>query len=178
MARDGGGEVKALSIRQPWAWAIMHAGKRVENREWQPGGGNEAQARRLIGQTILLHAGKGCTQDEYDDARFSIRESGVFKAEVTPLAFLPRGALVARARLVDVVGTTGGAHRLGAPPGSATCLLCGDVGLAERLTCPKADLWAIPGCLGLVLADVEALPSPVTFKGALGFFEVPAEVCR
>jgi hypothetical protein len=26
--------MKALSIRQPWAWAIIHAGKDVENRTW------------------------------------------------------------------------------------------------------------------------------------------------
>lgn len=25
---------KALSIRQPWAWAIIHAGKDIENRDW------------------------------------------------------------------------------------------------------------------------------------------------
>src|SRR5271166_5383927 len=44
----------ALSIRQPWAWAIIHAGKDVENR-------SENMARRaepLIGQIILIHAGK------------------------------------------------------------------------------------------------------------------------
>jgi hypothetical protein len=26
--------VKAISIQQPWAWAIIHAGKDVENRSW------------------------------------------------------------------------------------------------------------------------------------------------
>ena len=26
--------MKALSIKQPWAWAIIHAGKDVENRTW------------------------------------------------------------------------------------------------------------------------------------------------
>ena len=26
--------MKAISIRQPWAWAIIHAGKDVENRTW------------------------------------------------------------------------------------------------------------------------------------------------
>ena len=26
--------MKALSIRQPWAWAIIYAGKNVENRSW------------------------------------------------------------------------------------------------------------------------------------------------
>jgi len=27
--------VKALTIRQPWAWAVVFAGKDVENRSWQ-----------------------------------------------------------------------------------------------------------------------------------------------
>lgn len=27
-----GRTVKALTVRQPWAWAILHAGKRIENR--------------------------------------------------------------------------------------------------------------------------------------------------
>ena len=26
--------MKALSIHQPWAWAILNAGKTVENRTW------------------------------------------------------------------------------------------------------------------------------------------------
>lgn len=25
----------ALSVRQPWAWAIIFAGKDIENRSWQ-----------------------------------------------------------------------------------------------------------------------------------------------
>jgi hypothetical protein len=27
--------VKALSIKQPWAWAILYAGKEIENRSWR-----------------------------------------------------------------------------------------------------------------------------------------------
>lgn len=26
--------MKALSIKQPWAWAIIHGGKTIENRNW------------------------------------------------------------------------------------------------------------------------------------------------
>ena len=44
----------ALSIRQPWAWAIIHAGKDVENRSENMA----RRAERLIGQIILIHAGK------------------------------------------------------------------------------------------------------------------------
>jgi hypothetical protein len=40
--------MKALSIQQPWAWAILHAGKDVENRTW---------THNYRGQ-ILVHAGK------------------------------------------------------------------------------------------------------------------------
>jgi hypothetical protein len=27
--------MKALSIKHPWAWAIVHAGKDIENRTWE-----------------------------------------------------------------------------------------------------------------------------------------------
>ena len=54
----------ALSVRQPWAWAIIHAGKDVENRSWQAV--NHGLRRR---GRIAIHAAKGLTRDEYDDAR-------------------------------------------------------------------------------------------------------------
>lgn len=50
--------MKALSIRQPWAWLILNAGKDIENREWPT---------RFRGR-VLIHTGKGMTSDEYDDA--------------------------------------------------------------------------------------------------------------
>lgn len=38
----------ALSVRQPWPWAILHAGKDIENRSWQAvGGGRHAVYGRL-----------------------------------------------------------------------------------------------------------------------------------
>ena len=30
--------MKALSLRQPWAWAVVHAGKSIENRRWNTRG--------------------------------------------------------------------------------------------------------------------------------------------
>ena len=29
-------KIPCLSIRQPWAWAIFHLGKDIENRSWKP----------------------------------------------------------------------------------------------------------------------------------------------
>jgi hypothetical protein len=128
--------VKALSIRQPWAWAILHVGKRVENRGW-------TWAPTWRGW-FLLHAAKGCTRDEYEDAMDDVID---IRPDIAPprLASLDRGAIVGRARLVA-------AHHASASP------------------------WAIPGALHLILADVEALATPIPFKGALGFFGVPYDV--
>lgn len=48
----------ALSIRQPWAWLILNAGKDVENRSWST----------PVRGRILLHASKTITRDDYKDA--------------------------------------------------------------------------------------------------------------
>ncbi len=43
--------MKALSFSQPWLWAVLYGGKRVENRKWAP-------PIRMIDQRIALHAAK------------------------------------------------------------------------------------------------------------------------
>lgn len=50
----------ALSIQQPWAWAILHAGKDVENRTWWP-------KRLFWNRDILIHAGKKVDREGWDD---------------------------------------------------------------------------------------------------------------
>jgi hypothetical protein len=47
--------MKALSIRQPWAWLIANGHKDLENRSWKT---------HLRGR-ILIHAAKGMSRDEY-----------------------------------------------------------------------------------------------------------------
>ncbi len=48
--------MKALSFSQPWLWAVLYGGKRVENRKWQPPIG-------MIDQRIALHAAKSWDKD-------------------------------------------------------------------------------------------------------------------
>ena len=48
--------MKALSIQQPWAWAILHAGKDWENRNW----GTNYRG------PLAIHAGKTVDHDGYD----------------------------------------------------------------------------------------------------------------
>jgi len=141
--------MKALSIRQPWAWLIIHAGKDIENRSWNGAypAYMEACCMARDGARILIHAGKGMTRDEYEEALDTchmVSRTHPFPAGVMLPAFgdLPRGGIVGSARIARVV---------------------------SNHTSP----WFF-GPLGLVLADVRA----ETFrpcKGALGFFHVPDE---
>lgn len=48
----------ALSIRQPWAWLILNAGKDIENRDW----------KTPFRGRCLVHASKSGTKADYEDA--------------------------------------------------------------------------------------------------------------
>jgi hypothetical protein len=64
---------RAIAVRQPFAWAIIHAGKDVENRR--------ASARRLfesaVGERVLIHASKGMTAAEYENAAAFMASIGI-----------------------------------------------------------------------------------------------------
>ena len=91
----------ALSIRQPWIWAILECGKTVENREWSTN----------YRGPILLHASQGMTLREYYDFHNDVFcGSAPFSYEVLirhntmPEAKeLLRGGIVGSADLVDCV---------------------------------------------------------------------------
>jgi hypothetical protein len=87
----------ALSIRQPWAWAIIHADKDIENRSW----------RTKMRGPVYIHAAKGMTQAEYKNFidfvgdRFRFIFPG---PSATPLPEeLLRGGIIGQAELVDCV---------------------------------------------------------------------------
>jgi hypothetical protein len=87
---------KALSIRQPWAWAIINAGKDIENRDWPTNFRGE----------VCLHASKGMTRQEYEDCLafcHEISRDHPFPTGLTMPAFdeLQRGGIVA---VVEIVG--------------------------------------------------------------------------
>jgi ASCH domain len=95
MAAEGGGGMMrdlpqmAISIRQPWAWAIIHAGKDIENRDWKT---------RFRGP-VCIHAAKGMTRAEWDEATYWIRCN--FDANPPRLSQLDRGGIIGTAEIVD-----------------------------------------------------------------------------
>lgn len=83
----------ALSVRQPWAWAILHAGKDIENRSWRYG----HPSRRFRG-AVCIHAARGMTRAEYEEAAGFMAKIGV----VCPKpADLVRGAILGTVVIVD-----------------------------------------------------------------------------
>ncbi|WP_269582005.1 ASCH domain-containing protein [Roseibium sp. Sym1] len=85
----------ALSVRQPWAWAIIHAGKDIENRSWQAFNHGLNHRGR-----VAIHASKGMTRAEYDHAANFIRNLG----HPCPLpADLQRGGIIGSVEVVDAV---------------------------------------------------------------------------
>jgi len=86
--------MKALSIRQPWAHFILHYGKDIENRNWPT---------KVRGR-ILIHAAKGMTLNEFEDAC----ECAEIDAEIPQAAnLLPtdfeRGGIVGSVEIIDCV---------------------------------------------------------------------------
>ena len=82
-----------LSIRQPWAWLIVQGYKPIENRTW------ETQYKG----PILIHAGKGMTQAEYQDARDFLNDMRLPTLKLPAFGELERGGIVGTARLVGCV---------------------------------------------------------------------------
>lgn len=133
----------ALSIRQPWASLILKAGKDIENRCWPTN----------VRGRILIHAAKGMTRDEHDDAlafgiaaiRADPKNAGATKVvTLRDLGFafdeLERGGIVGSVEIVDCVRDS-------------------------------KSPWFM-GEFGFVLRDPQPMPF-VPWKGRLGFFEVP-----
>lgn len=159
--------MKAISIRQPWCWAILHAGKRVENRDWRNGCAYRGP--------VLLHASAGVGSiDDFNASCESLAEIlpapllERFAAECVdrdsdewgrwrPGPKLLRGGIVGCARIAGVVAER--RERAGAPYNAS-----------GRVPAGQHVWWT--GGFALVLEDVQALPF-LRCKGALGLFEVP-----
>jgi hypothetical protein len=87
----------ALSIRQPWAWLILHAGKDIENRDWPT---------KFRGR-IYVHASKGMTIDEYEEAAdFAVSLKLGLGIKMPGPKAIERGGIVGAVDIVDCVSAS------------------------------------------------------------------------
>lgn len=85
----------ALSVRQPWAWAILAGHKPIENRNWKAG-----NTGLLFRGRVAIHASSGMTRQEYDAAANFMAALGVTCPQPSDLQF---GAVIGEAEIVEIV---------------------------------------------------------------------------
>jgi hypothetical protein len=137
----------ALSIRQPWAWAILHAGKTVENREWKSPPGHRG--------TLIVHT--GTRREPRDLTDWWIAEPE--RANRPVPADLPLGAYLGTVELVGAHSSSACRHTLDAPPWLGFCSPWAD-----------ADYRGDKHTWHLELRDPRPFPEPIPGKGQLGLW--------
>src|SRR5829696_3543555 len=82
--------MKAVSIHQPWAWAILHAGKDVENRTW----------RTHHRGPLLIHAARSRKSYNRQDAA---QWPALYGVELPAWTELTTGAILGVVEVIDCV---------------------------------------------------------------------------
>jgi hypothetical protein len=85
----------ALSIQQPWAWAIVHGFKDIENRNRFA-----ITKGKMEPRPIAVHASRGMTQADYESAAEDMARIGVTCPRPDQLA---RGAIVGAVTVTAIV---------------------------------------------------------------------------
>lgn len=152
--------MRALTVRQPWAWAIIHGGKDVENR-----------SRNIAGSyrgPVAIHAGKSVEDlhDIHDPRVAEALNRAATPDRPTVGDHITFGAIIGVADLVDV-------HRSQV---RALQNVCFDNHTPIGQKCsPWAQQMELPGGYHLVLANPRPC-EPIPCRGALGLWTVPDEV--
>ncbi len=79
--------MRALSIRQPWAWLIVNGYKDIENRSW----------RTNYRGPFLVHAGLKAEQEVYDQVADRL------DIQLPPPGEIERGGIVGQSTILDGV---------------------------------------------------------------------------
>lgn len=144
------GELRALTVRPPWAQAIAFGGKAVENRTWPT-------AYRSL---VAIHAGRSI---DWAASPAAWRAAGVGEyrrgMDRHPWRPLGSGTIIAVATLADC-------HD------SVECMLPAASATRGATGCSP---WAARGQWHWELADIQPLAEHVQCKGALGLWRLPED---
>lgn len=169
--------MKALSLRQPWAYAVTHLGKRLENRVWK-----WLRSGLTRGDTIALHASKTKPED-YDTA--GVIQSAEYLDAILPEAAYTKSVIVGTAKICAVLRTTEPPtydvddtqdhpfpHFVMRDDDHAWFLGCGASPEEQR---EQLRRWWL-GPYAFWFDEVMVFAEPVTCGGSLGFWEIPVDV--
>lgn len=148
----------AISLYLPWGWAILHAGKDIENRS---NGSNRRFPSKYLGR-CWIHA-------------------SLWPGTRKPLGRYAQEELLSEFRSVFDVAAKTGKSRDQLPPlklGQADELrgkILGSIEIVGYVTESESP-WFVPGSLGIQVANPIVLATPVDALGALGLWTVPEPV--
>lgn len=134
--------VKALTLGQPWAWAVIYGGRNVENRRWK------TTYRGLL----LIHAAKKADSDPAASAAllWTMPAPEMFGQPRT--AWRARGAIIGLVQLADIL--TDSSSRWAAV-GCYHWMLEFPTAIEPALPCQgKPGLWDPPPAVLTSLADI------------------------
>ncbi len=142
--------MKAITLWQPWAWALIHGGKDVENRVW----------RTHYRGPLIIHAAK---RKPTSDELWSVLETA--EAIETFGEHMHWATQMAPA-LRAVMGNPDALR--------AACQLGGVIGRVDVVDCMQghSSPWAFDDQWQWVVRNPVALPFR-RYKGQMGFFEIP-----
>ena len=149
----------AITLHQPWATLIASGMKNVETRSWPA-------PKRLLGQTIAIHAGKRAVRRPGDavEQELRVRLGEEWSRAIPAGAVLTTATLAGMTRVEYVDPTSGHAVHDGRT----------EFGCAIGMGRTRIDPWG-DSSLGRwlwFLADVEALPEPVPAVGQQAFWRL------
>ncbi len=155
-------EMRILTVRQPWAWAIMH-GKDVENR-----------VRNIAGTyrgPIAIHVAQQQDRDAFSNS--AVRDELNAAADRWYERFDPNGRLVPPWQ--QNLGRILGVVDLVDVHDADSCQGWGPVseGVIDHFWCSP---WAEVDAHHLVLADPRPLREPIPYRGALGLRTLDPEM--
>lgn len=84
--------MKAISIRQPWAWLIVNGYKDIENRSW---------CTKYRGP-VLIHASQGMTRKDYNEICSAVVDA-ILPIDIPDYEELQRGGIIGIATITDCV---------------------------------------------------------------------------
>lgn len=156
--------MKCLTIRQPWAWCIFHAGKRIENRSRRDG--RMPPMCRHRGE-LWIHSGTTRSKRDTNDCAAFMVDRGLCGRRGN---VLPYGAIVGRVRVVGVIQPV--SHFKPWVQLDDSRIVPDQGAFRDAL-----DLRWWTGGHGLVLADPEPLPEPIPWrKGQQQLWTMPDEL--
>jgi hypothetical protein len=148
--------MKALTVRHPWAWAITHGGKNVENRS----------RRTNYRGTVYIHAAQAMDFDAFSSPALEAAENAYIRRGVTgPFGKINQIDLSTCGMVIGTVELVGCHHA----DECRTAIESAQAGVIREELCSP---WAMDGHYHWELDSPRPLACPFPEKGKLGIWNL------